>query len=103
MADPEGIYNWRRLDGGNTESMEQHPQTPMENVMTSQRSSFGLCRRELMCAGGAATFGSIMASLLGGTRPARAEVAMGAIQEVDQRQCPVVRLCYGNGPFLVRA
>jgi H+/Cl- antiporter ClcA len=36
--------------------------------MTNQDGRYGLRRRELMCTGGAATFGSIVASPLGGAR-----------------------------------
>jgi 7,8-dihydropterin-6-yl-methyl-4-(beta-D-ribofuranosyl)aminobenzene 5'-phosphate synthase len=58
--------------------------------MTDQDGRFGLRRRELMCTGGAATFGSIVASLLGGARAAHAAPAMGAIPEVDRVSVRVV-------------
>jgi 7,8-dihydropterin-6-yl-methyl-4-(beta-D-ribofuranosyl)aminobenzene 5'-phosphate synthase len=58
--------------------------------MTNQVGRYGLCRRELMCTGGAATFGSMVASLLGGARAAHAAPAMGAIPEVDRVSVRVV-------------
>jgi 7,8-dihydropterin-6-yl-methyl-4-(beta-D-ribofuranosyl)aminobenzene 5'-phosphate synthase len=58
--------------------------------MTNQDGRYGLRRRELMCTGGAATFGSIVASLLGGARAAHAAPAMGAIPEVDRVSVRVV-------------
>jgi 7,8-dihydropterin-6-yl-methyl-4-(beta-D-ribofuranosyl)aminobenzene 5'-phosphate synthase len=58
--------------------------------MTRQDGRYGLRRRELICTGGGATYGSIMTSLLCGTRPARAELAMGAIPAVDRVSVRVV-------------
>jgi 7,8-dihydropterin-6-yl-methyl-4-(beta-D-ribofuranosyl)aminobenzene 5'-phosphate synthase len=58
--------------------------------MTNQDGRYGLRRRELMCTGGAATFGSIVASLLGGARTAHAAPAMGEIPEVDRVSVRVV-------------
>lgn len=58
--------------------------------MTDRDGRFGLRRRELMCTGGAATFGSIMASLLGGARAAHAAPPVEAIPEADRVSIRVV-------------
>jgi 7,8-dihydropterin-6-yl-methyl-4-(beta-D-ribofuranosyl)aminobenzene 5'-phosphate synthase len=40
-------------------------------------------RRHVLCGGGAALFGAMVASLLGGTNPVRAAAISGAVPEVD--------------------
>jgi 7,8-dihydropterin-6-yl-methyl-4-(beta-D-ribofuranosyl)aminobenzene 5'-phosphate synthase len=49
-----------------------------------------LDRRDLVCGGGAALFGAMVASLLGGTRPVRAAAISGAVPEVDRLTVRVV-------------
>ena len=44
---------------------------------------FSVNRRHVVCGGGAAVFGAMLASLLGGTKPVRAEAISGAVPEVD--------------------
>ena len=43
-----------------------------------------------MCGGGAALFGTLVAALLGGARPARAEEITGTVPEVDRLAVRVV-------------
>jgi 7,8-dihydropterin-6-yl-methyl-4-(beta-D-ribofuranosyl)aminobenzene 5'-phosphate synthase len=40
-------------------------------------------RRDVLCGGGAAVFGAMMATLLGGSKPARAQAMTGSVPEVD--------------------
>lgn len=47
-------------------------------------------RRDVVCGGGAALFGSLLATLLGGARPARAEALTGAVPEIDRLAVRVV-------------
>ena len=42
-----------------------------------------LDRRHVLCGGGAAVFGTMLAALLGGAKPLRAEPVAGAVPEVD--------------------
>ena len=49
-----------------------------------------LPRRDVLCGGGAAVFGAMVAALLGGARPARAETIAGAVPEVDRLAVRVV-------------
>ncbi|HYG91455.1 MAG TPA: MBL fold metallo-hydrolase [Azospirillum sp.] len=49
-----------------------------------------LQRRHVLCGGGAAAFGVMVATLLGGAKPARAEPISGAVPEVDQLAVRVV-------------
>ena len=49
-----------------------------------------LHRRDVLCGGGAALFGTLVASLLGGAKPARAEAIIGAVPEVDRVAVRVV-------------
>jgi 7,8-dihydropterin-6-yl-methyl-4-(beta-D-ribofuranosyl)aminobenzene 5'-phosphate synthase len=51
-------------------------------------------RREILCGGGAAVFGAMIASLLGGAKPVRAEVISGAVPEVDGLAVRVVTDSY---------
>lgn len=47
-------------------------------------------RRDLLCSGGAAAFAAMLAALLGGTRPVRAQPIAGAVPEVDRVAVRVV-------------
>jgi 7,8-dihydropterin-6-yl-methyl-4-(beta-D-ribofuranosyl)aminobenzene 5'-phosphate synthase len=47
-------------------------------------------RRDVVCGGGAAVFSAILASLLGGAKPARAEAISGSVPEVDRVAVRVV-------------
>jgi 7,8-dihydropterin-6-yl-methyl-4-(beta-D-ribofuranosyl)aminobenzene 5'-phosphate synthase len=58
----------------------------------SRRSA--LDRRAALCGGGAVAFSTLLASLLGGSRPARAQVLTGAVPEVDRVAVRVVIDCY---------
>jgi 7,8-dihydropterin-6-yl-methyl-4-(beta-D-ribofuranosyl)aminobenzene 5'-phosphate synthase len=58
--------------------------------VTPSRHSETLPRRDVVCGGGAALFGTLVASLLGGARPARAEAIVGAVPEVDRVAVRVV-------------
>ena len=40
-------------------------------------------RRHIVCGGGAAAFSAMIAMLLGGAKPVRAELISGAVPEVD--------------------
>ena len=48
------------------------------------RHDEALHRRDVLCGGGAALFGTLVASLLGGARPVRAEAIGGVVPEVDR-------------------
>ena len=41
-------------------------------------------RRDVVCGGGASVFSAIVASLLGGAKPARAQPISGSVPEVDR-------------------
>lgn len=49
-----------------------------------------LQRREVVCGGGAVVFGGLIATLLGGARPARAEALAGSVPELDRVAVRVV-------------
>lgn len=49
-----------------------------------------LGRRDAVCGGGAIGFATLLDSLLGGVRPARAQTAIGAVPEVDHLAVRVV-------------
>jgi 7,8-dihydropterin-6-yl-methyl-4-(beta-D-ribofuranosyl)aminobenzene 5'-phosphate synthase len=51
-------------------------------------------RRAVLCGGGAVAFGSLLASMLGGAAPARAEGLSGGVPEVDRVAVRVVVDCY---------
>ena len=40
-------------------------------------------RRTVLCGGGTAVFGAMITSLLGGSKPARAQPLSGAVPEID--------------------
>ena len=47
-------------------------------------------RRHLLCGGGALMFGAMLASLLGGSKPVRAQAIAGTVPEVDALSVRVV-------------
>jgi 7,8-dihydropterin-6-yl-methyl-4-(beta-D-ribofuranosyl)aminobenzene 5'-phosphate synthase len=49
-----------------------------------------LHRRHVLCGGGAFMFGAMLASLLGGSRPVRAQAIAGTVPEVDEVSVRVV-------------
>ncbi len=51
-------------------------------------------RRDVLCGGGAAVFGAMIVSLLGGSKPARAEPLSGAAPEIDGLAVRVVTDSY---------
>lgn len=51
-------------------------------------------RRRVLCGGGAAVFGAMVASLLGGTKPVRAAAISGAVPEIDGLAIRVVTDSY---------
>jgi 7,8-dihydropterin-6-yl-methyl-4-(beta-D-ribofuranosyl)aminobenzene 5'-phosphate synthase len=51
-------------------------------------------RRDVVCGGGAAVFSAIVASLLGGAKPARAQPISGSVPEVDGLAARVVTDSY---------
>jgi 7,8-dihydropterin-6-yl-methyl-4-(beta-D-ribofuranosyl)aminobenzene 5'-phosphate synthase len=55
----------------------------------------GVSRREVLCAGGAAVFGSLVVGLLGGAKPARAQPLGGSVPEVDRVAVRVVTDSFG--------
>jgi 7,8-dihydropterin-6-yl-methyl-4-(beta-D-ribofuranosyl)aminobenzene 5'-phosphate synthase len=56
--------------------------------------SVAVNRRHVVCGGGAAVFGAMIASLLGGTKPVRAEPISGTVPEVDGLAVRVVTDSY---------
>jgi 7,8-dihydropterin-6-yl-methyl-4-(beta-D-ribofuranosyl)aminobenzene 5'-phosphate synthase len=50
----------------------------------------GIGRRDFFCSGGSAIFGSLVAALLGGAKPARAQTISGNVPEVDRATVRVV-------------
>jgi 7,8-dihydropterin-6-yl-methyl-4-(beta-D-ribofuranosyl)aminobenzene 5'-phosphate synthase len=59
-----------------------------------------LHRRHVLCAGGASVFAAMMASLLGGSKPARAQAITGSVPEVDRLS---VRIVVDSYQFAVAA
>jgi 7,8-dihydropterin-6-yl-methyl-4-(beta-D-ribofuranosyl)aminobenzene 5'-phosphate synthase len=59
-----------------------------------------LHRRHVLCAGGASVFAAMMASLLGGSKPARAQAITGIVPEVDRVS---VRIVVDSYQFAVAA
>jgi 7,8-dihydropterin-6-yl-methyl-4-(beta-D-ribofuranosyl)aminobenzene 5'-phosphate synthase len=64
-----------------------------ENLMSNKRNH-DPSRRDLLCAGGAALFGSIFAGLLGSSKSASAQPVSGPVPEVDQLTVRVVTDSY---------
>jgi 7,8-dihydropterin-6-yl-methyl-4-(beta-D-ribofuranosyl)aminobenzene 5'-phosphate synthase len=59
-------------------------------IMTFRNHRNSLDRRNVLCGGGAAVFGALVASLLGNSRPARAAALAGTVPEVDRLSVRVV-------------
>jgi 7,8-dihydropterin-6-yl-methyl-4-(beta-D-ribofuranosyl)aminobenzene 5'-phosphate synthase len=51
---------------------------------------FPISRRPVLCGGGASVLSALIASLLGGARPVRAEAVSGSVPEVDELAVRVV-------------
>lgn len=58
--------------------------------MDRRMQSMALDRRAVLCGGGAVAFGTLLASLLGGSTPARAQMLTGPVPEVDRVAVRVV-------------
>ena len=63
---------------------------PYSNRESDLSNAAGVSRREVLCAGGAAAFSSVVAALLGGAERARAEALAGPVPEVDYLAVRVV-------------
>ena len=50
----------------------------------------GIGRRDILCSGGSALFGSPIAAPSGGTKPSRAQTVSGSVPEVDRATVHVV-------------
>ena len=59
-----------------------------------------LHRRQVLCGGGAIVFAAMMASLMGGSRPVRAQTIAGKVPEVDRVS---VRVVVDNYQFAIAA
>ena len=59
-------------------------------VMSSDANENPLDRRNLLCGGGALVFSAMLASLLGGSKPVRAQTIAGSVPEVDRVSIRVV-------------
>ena len=58
--------------------------------MSTNSDEGGVGRRDMLCGGGSAVFSSLVAGLLGGTKPARAQTISGGVPEVDRATVRVV-------------
>ncbi|TLZ43948.1 MAG: MBL fold metallo-hydrolase, partial [Gammaproteobacteria bacterium] len=63
---------------------------PYSNRESDLSNAAGVSRRELLCAGGAAAFSSVVAALLGGAERARAQALAVPVPEVDYLAVRVV-------------
>src|SRR5438105_8250005 len=63
---------------------------PHSNHESDRSNASGVSRREVLCAGGAAAFSSLVAALLGGSERARAQGLAGPVPEVDYLAVRVV-------------
>jgi 7,8-dihydropterin-6-yl-methyl-4-(beta-D-ribofuranosyl)aminobenzene 5'-phosphate synthase len=61
-----------------------------DGVMLVDSDDISLRRRDVVCGGGAAVFSAIVAALLGGAKPARAQPISGSVPEVDRVAVRVV-------------
>jgi 7,8-dihydropterin-6-yl-methyl-4-(beta-D-ribofuranosyl)aminobenzene 5'-phosphate synthase len=61
-----------------------------EEIMSSSSYEGGVGRRDVLCSGGSAVFSSLIAALLGGAKPARAQTLSGSVPEVDRATVRVV-------------
>ena len=55
--------------------------------MSSEHEYGSVHRRDVICGGGGAVLGLMVATLLGGTKPVRAAGVTGAIPEIDGLAC----------------
>ena len=62
--------------------------------MSNDSNMSGVSRRDLLCAGGATMFSSLVTGLLGGVKPARAQALSGATPEVERLAVRVVTDSY---------
>jgi 7,8-dihydropterin-6-yl-methyl-4-(beta-D-ribofuranosyl)aminobenzene 5'-phosphate synthase len=60
------------------------------SVMLIDSRDISVRRRDVVCGGGAAVFSAIVASLLGGAKPARAQPISGSVPEIDRVAVRVV-------------
>src|SRR6516165_1269240 len=60
------------------------------DTMSTNSDEGGVGRRDMLCGGGSAVFSSLVAGLLGGTKPARAQTISGGVPEVDRATVRVV-------------
>jgi 7,8-dihydropterin-6-yl-methyl-4-(beta-D-ribofuranosyl)aminobenzene 5'-phosphate synthase len=58
--------------------------------MSSRSYESGVGRRDILCSGGSAIFSSLIAALMGGAKPARAQTLSGSVPEVDRATVRVV-------------
>jgi 7,8-dihydropterin-6-yl-methyl-4-(beta-D-ribofuranosyl)aminobenzene 5'-phosphate synthase len=58
--------------------------------MSASSYESGIGRRDVLCSGGSALFSSLVAALLGGANPARAQTISGNVPEVDRATIRVV-------------
>src|SRR5262245_7117272 len=65
-----------------------------EIAMSDDANMSGVSRRDLLCAGGATMFSSLVTGLLGGVKPARAQALSGATPEVERLAVRVVTDSY---------
>ncbi len=58
--------------------------------MSHSSDESGIGRRDILCSGGSAIFSSLIAALLGGAKPARAQTISGNVAEIDRATVRVV-------------
>ena len=58
--------------------------------MSPRSDESGIGRRDFFCSGGSVVFSSLVAALLGGAKPARAQTISGNVPEVDRATVRVV-------------
>jgi 7,8-dihydropterin-6-yl-methyl-4-(beta-D-ribofuranosyl)aminobenzene 5'-phosphate synthase len=58
--------------------------------MSASSHETGIGRRDILCSGGSAVFSSLIAALLGNTKPAQAQTISGSVPEVDRAAIRVV-------------
>src|SRR5437764_7426225 len=93
--DYRGLEIHRDTDPQETQIHRGHRSTgeqvmPYSNHESDLSNASGVSRREVLCAGGAAAFSSLVAALLGGAERARAEALAGPVPEVDYLAVRVV-------------
>jgi len=67
---------------------------PIVNALSPNHYDSGVLRRDVLCGGGAGLLGYIVAALLEGAKPARAEALRGPVPEVDRLAVRVVTDSY---------